>query len=238
MSERKGLEFCVLNLQCDCLLEPRLFAFCRSSFRSTAESQLTFLGLLVFENPLKPTSASTILTIQNDAKIPTKMCTGDAVLTAISCAKECHILPSLAPVYVPRIRDSGLRDVEKLTREAQVAEVEWINVNDENKFLDPYTLDPIDQESKSQDLKLKDVGLAITGETFKFLLAHSSKETLERILVHAQVFARMSPEQKGELVENLHALGWTTAFCGDGANDMSGECFEKGRRSRDVESAC
>ena len=39
------------------------------------------------------------------------------------------------------------------------------------------------------------------------------------MLVKAQVFARMSPDEKHELVERLQSLGYIVAFCGDGAND-------------------
>ncbi len=35
----------------------------------------------------------------------------------------------------------------------------------------------------------------------------------------AQIFARMSPDEKHELVSRLRSLGYTVAFCGDGAND-------------------
>jgi cation-transporting P-type ATPase 13A2 len=37
--------------------------------------------------------------------------------------------------------------------------------------------------------------------------------------VKAQVFARMSPDEKSELVERLKLLGYCCCFCGDGAND-------------------
>ena len=39
------------------------------------------------------------------------------------------------------------------------------------------------------------------------------------MLVKGVIFARMSPDEKAELVERLQALGYTVAFCGDGAND-------------------
>lgn len=39
------------------------------------------------------------------------------------------------------------------------------------------------------------------------------------MLVKAQIFARMSPDEKHELVERLQSLGYIVAFCGDGAND-------------------
>jgi cation-transporting P-type ATPase 13A2 len=39
------------------------------------------------------------------------------------------------------------------------------------------------------------------------------------MLVKTQVYARMSPDEKHEVVERLQSLGYTVAFCGDGAND-------------------
>lgn len=39
------------------------------------------------------------------------------------------------------------------------------------------------------------------------------------MLVKTLVFARMSPDEKHELVERLQSLGYVVAFCGDGAND-------------------
>jgi len=40
-----------------------------------------------------------------------------------------------------------------------------------------------------------------------------------QVLVRGQVFARMSPDEKHELVEKLQSLDYTCGFCGDGAND-------------------
>jgi cation-transporting ATPase 13A2 len=39
------------------------------------------------------------------------------------------------------------------------------------------------------------------------------------MLVCGQVFARMSPDEKHELVEKLQSIGYCCGFCGDGAND-------------------
>lgn len=39
------------------------------------------------------------------------------------------------------------------------------------------------------------------------------------MLYKTHVFARMSPDEKHELVERLQSIGYTVAFCGDGAND-------------------
>lgn len=39
------------------------------------------------------------------------------------------------------------------------------------------------------------------------------------MLNRGQVFARMSPDEKHELVEKLQSIDYTVGFCGDGAND-------------------
>lgn len=39
------------------------------------------------------------------------------------------------------------------------------------------------------------------------------------MLVRGQIFARMSPDEKHELVEKLQSIDYCTCFCGDGAND-------------------
>lgn len=59
--------------------------------RLDCEKGLTFLGLLVMENKLKPETIGVIQNL-NECKIRTIMATGDNVLTAISVARQCAIL--------------------------------------------------------------------------------------------------------------------------------------------------
>ena len=40
-----------------------------------------------------------------------------------------------------------------------------------------------------------------------------------QILAVGQIYARMSPDEKHELVEKLQSIGYCCGFCGDGAND-------------------
>ncbi|XP_075028668.1 polyamine-transporting ATPase 13A2 isoform X3 [Calonectris borealis] len=54
----------------------------------------------------------------------------------------------------------------------------------------------------------------------KFILAeHSQGEEQLEILIRATVFARMSPDQKTQLVCSLQELNYCVGMCGDGAND-------------------
>lgn len=58
----------------------------------------------------------------------------------------------------------------------------------------------------------------MTGKTFA-ILRKSFPSVLEKILVNGTVYARMSPEQKAQLVEHLISIGYGVCMCGDGAND-------------------
>lgn len=40
-----------------------------------------------------------------------------------------------------------------------------------------------------------------------------------QMLACGEVYARMSPDEKNELVEKLQGIGYCCGFCGDGAND-------------------
>jgi cation-transporting ATPase 13A3/4/5 len=51
------------------------------------------------------------------------------------------------------------------------------------------------------------------------MVDYAPPEILSRMLVTGQIFARMSPDEKQELVEKLQQLDYCVGFCGDGAND-------------------
>lgn len=69
--------------------------------REEAESNLEFLGFIIFENKLKP-STSGVITELKQAGIRTVMCTGDNILTAVSVARECGLLDPEHQCFVPR----------------------------------------------------------------------------------------------------------------------------------------
>ena len=68
--------------------------------REDAESKLNFVGFIVFENKLKPSTAS-VLDELSEAGIRRVMCTGDNILTAISVARECNLIDRTAHCFVP-----------------------------------------------------------------------------------------------------------------------------------------
>ncbi|CAK9435871.1 uncharacterized protein LODBEIA_P05160 [Lodderomyces beijingensis] len=172
--------------------------------RGDAESGLTFTGFIVFENKLKKSTAPTLEAL-NEAQIRTIMCTGDNILTAISVARESKLLPpdQVQEIYIP------ILDVKD-----DIRFIFWQEVNDPDKRLDSETIKPMDIR---QDSKYK---LAMTGDIFRFLLTEVKDINITRnVLMNCDVFARMSPDEKHELVEQLQKIDYTVGFCGDGAND-------------------
>lgn len=99
--------------------------------REQVESDLTFLGFIVFENKLKPTTTPVITTLSN-AQIRQVMCTGDNVLTAISVSRDCGLIGRTKDVYAPRFV-SGNSTTE-------LSKIIWENVEDSRKILDSVSL--------------------------------------------------------------------------------------------------
>ena len=74
--------------------------------RQEAESDLIFLGFIVFENKLKPSTPGVLAQLR-DARIRRIMCTGDNILTAISVARECELVSQEDYVFVPHFKDGN-----------------------------------------------------------------------------------------------------------------------------------
>jgi len=69
-------------------------------YREQAESGLKFLGLIIFENKIKPGTAPAMQEIRN-AHLACRMITGDNPLTAVSVARECGLINPDAYVFAP-----------------------------------------------------------------------------------------------------------------------------------------
>lgn len=179
--------------------------------RDIAESDLKFSGFIIFENKLKASTKGTLKELRS-ASIRTVMCTGDNVLTAVSVGRECELIaPSVSQVYIPRFVDE---DQEHVTGGTGLV---WEDIHDSEKRLDPVTLERLNRDTR--DI-MGEYILAMTGDVFRYILAELQRDDLTRaILMKCDIFARMSPDEKHELVEQLQKLDYTVGFCGDGAND-------------------
>lgn len=183
--------------------------------RSDAESDLIFLGFIVFENRLKPQTISTVRTLRS-AKINNIMATGDNILTAISVGRASGLIPEDALVFHPVsfINARSSRDVI------------WKCVDDVDLLFDSVRLKPIEPQTDSENApyictRKKHYVLAISGDFFEWMHERlvGREEYVKLILIHCLIYARMSPLQKQLLVENLQQRSFIVGFCGDGAND-------------------
>lgn len=75
--------------------------------RKDAESGLDFIGFIIFENKLKPSTAG-VLDELTEAGIRKVMCTGDNILTAISVARECNLIDKTAHCFVPHFAEGKI----------------------------------------------------------------------------------------------------------------------------------
>ena len=184
--------------------------------RETAESELDFVGFIIFENKLKPTTAG-VLEVLEKANIRKLMCTGDNILTAISVARECTLIDKTAHCFVPHFVEGHTKDPESV--------LAWESIDNPMFQLDEKTLLPLPlpaehDASLPYDISnMKNYTLAVSGDVFRWVIDYGSVELIQKMLVKGQVFARMSPDEKHELVEKLQTIGYCVGFCGDGAND-------------------
>ncbi|GJN86126.1 hypothetical protein PLIIFM63780_009703 [Purpureocillium lilacinum] len=184
--------------------------------RDEVESRLDFVGFIIFENKLKPTTAGVLKELL-DSNIGAVMVTGDNILTAISVARECGLLDRNAHCFVPRFTRGDARD--------PTAELHWESIDNNVYSLDKRTLSPLPvppeaDASLPYDISnLRNYSLAVSGEAFRWIVDYASPEVLRTMLVQGKVFARMSPDEKHELVEKLQSIDYCCGFCGDGAND-------------------
>ncbi len=71
--------------------------------REEIETDLIFLGFIIFENKLKRGTDAVLKTLQV-ANVRNVMCTGDNLLTAVCVAKESGMIHDQAVVYVPTLK--------------------------------------------------------------------------------------------------------------------------------------
>jgi len=184
--------------------------------RNEVESGLDFVGFIIFENKLKPTTAAVLKELL-DSNIGTVMVTGDNILTAVSVARECGMISKTAHCFIPRFLAGDATDPN--------ASLQWESIDNQAYQLSPKTLLPLpappeEDVSLPYDISnLRNYSIAVSGDVFRWVVDFAPPEVMRRMLVTGKVFARMSPDEKHELVEKLQSIDYSCGFCGDGAND-------------------
>ncbi|PSC72522.1 putative manganese-transporting ATPase PDR2 [Micractinium conductrix] len=160
--------------------------------RDTAESGLTFAGFAIFRSPLKEDSEPALRMLRESCH-QLVMITGDAPLTACHTAAQVHIVTR--PPLVLTKNGGGLA---------------WLSPDEK-------TREPFDADAEAAWQLAQAYDLCITGDG---LVALQELGVAETYIPLAQVYARVTPEQKEVVVKTLRSVGLHVLMCGDGTNDV------------------
>lgn len=146
--------------------------------RDQAESGLRFLGLVIFENKIKPGTSPAIQALRA-AHMACRMITGDNPLTAVSVARECGLVNQAAHVFSPVFREGNAS--------TPLAKLSWLCMDDPLWRLDEYSLKPLDPpphhtiEAAADEISYNDYTIALTGDVFRWMINHAPLETVQRV---------------------------------------------------------
>jgi cation-transporting ATPase 13A2 len=163
------------------------------------------------------------------------MVTGDHLRTAVSVAHQCNILPEGKAVV---LIDAGTSSSGSSGSEAVgVVPGGSASVSLSVLYPDGSVMQNAQRGLVMSQVLTGDMECAVTGKGFDCLLASGDESLLQPALRRACVWARMSPDNKAELMQLLGSglvtlpesvggvgvapqpLGLHVGFCGDGAND-------------------
>lgn len=177
--------------------------------RDEVECDLQFLGLLVMENRLKKETTPVISQL-HQAFIKTIMVTGDNMLTALSVGRECGLVSPRQQVITIRAAAPHQDSPASLTFHAN-------RTNTPSSSLVPQQVGSVVQVDLDEKMN-NSYCFAMEGKSWRVVHQYFP-DILQKLVVRGAIFARMSPEQKQQLVLELQSLGYYVGMCGDGAND-------------------
>ncbi|XP_032669057.1 probable cation-transporting ATPase 13A3 [Odontomachus brunneus] len=177
--------------------------------REAVEWNLEFLGLVVLENRLKkPTTP--VITELREANMRVVMITGDNIQTAVSVARQCGILSKgECVVNITMTPEERKEDRPEISLDIQAPQSTILS-SQNGAFV---TAEDIERGITNYNYKF-----ALTGHTWRALRKYYP-DLIDRICVNSAIFARMSSDEKQQVILELMRLGYYVAMCGDGAND-------------------
>ncbi|XP_054458122.1 polyamine-transporting ATPase 13A3 isoform X1 [Anoplopoma fimbria] len=178
--------------------------------RDHIEANMEFLGLIIMQNKLKAETPAVLQDLHR-ASIRTVMVTGDNMLTAISVARDCGMIPPqdtviIADAFPPHDGQAAKITWRYADKPSKTSCLEIVNISLE----DVCHVD----EPKTKEL----YHFAMNGKSFAVISEHFP-DMLQKLVLHGTVFARMAPDQKTQLIEALQGVDYFVGMCGDGAND-------------------
>lgn len=190
--------------------------------RDAIEKDMTLLGLIVLENRLKPDTTPCIQAL-NDANIRVIMVTGDNILTALSVAKDCDIVKPGQSVITVNADSSMPPQLYYTLTNTKTKNSDLSLLSNSASIV---SLDTVESQIQSTTVKsdvkkppptlFNNYRFAMTGKVWGVVKEYYP-ELVARLVTRGSVFARMSPEQKQQLVQELQGLGYCV---GEYLNDL------------------
>ncbi|KAJ2878549.1 hypothetical protein FB639_003350, partial [Coemansia asiatica] len=178
-------------------------------------SHLTIVGLVGMVDPPRPEIPGVVDTIRK-AGVRVFMTTGDYSHTAAYVARQCRIITSATVDGIDQVLDTSEHAmVEEEKRKEEIAEAENIPVSSNNSSSDDLSRQESRADSQNTLATLR--SLVVSGPELRGLstAAWNAIASYEEI-----VFARITPEQKLQIIEELRARDAYVAVTGDDVNDL------------------
>ncbi|EAR99787.2 E1-E2 ATPase family protein (macronuclear) [Tetrahymena thermophila SB210] len=199
--------------------------------RSDQEKDICFSGFLIFKNNLKKDTKQVIEELKQ-AELKIKIISGDNPITTIKIAEECSILKDTNSIILldHAKQQSEFLNIYEINEEGHKTEITF--QGNQEQILQQqisFCVDSIKQNKSfcmtgSAQSFFQD-RLQIPKEHAQGAIQQQSNQKLESfyklLILHSQIFARTSPEQKALVVKQVKELGQNVCMVGDGANDCS-----------------
>ncbi|KAM3931839.1 putative cation-transporting ATPase 13A4 [Leptodactylus fuscus] len=179
--------------------------------REVVERDLTFLGLLILENRLKPETNS-VLQELSEANIRAVMVTGDNLQTAVTVGKKSGMIPSNSNIIMLEACEPE-KDLPASLTWKSLTEIQANGNHSKTK-----SHINVGEGWINNPTTLGNFHFAMNGKSYQVLTQYFPN-MLPKVLLNGTIFARMTPKQKSNLVEELQKLDYFVGMCGDGAND-------------------
>ena len=192
------------------------------------EKEMEFLGFLLFENPLKKSTAGTIMELQNN-NFDVAMITGDNIYTAINVGYNSKILKPNNSLWIGTWNKKNIvwtfSDCNDNVDNMKLEGDEHNNSMISSKILSK------ENSSIQQNMEFvinkttSDQRIALTGTCFEKIMEKmkDNPNIIEKILEKTSIYARSSARQKELIIialkKKLMKKNCYVGFVGDGSND-------------------
>ena len=205
------------------------------------EKGMTFLGLVIFKNPLKKDTKSVIQKLTS-SKFCLVMSTGDNECTSYYVAQESKMIDNtINKRYIFDLEKSNqlYMEIQKVNKKKE--NIEYRNLNSENYLYNTslninYENDTNGLEKIKKIIKKQKALVSISGSALNYIIKilkdpnekyiDKEKKCLKKdieILIRkfGKIFYRMTPRNKAELIEFYKSDNKSIVImCGDGSNDI------------------